>query len=104
MTAALRRSTLSHDGSRLYASNRGHDSVATLRSRSVHRPRDTARLGGYPGEDATVFCHGARRARFLFVADEDSDRIVPFVAGGQLLPAGEPVGTGSPVCIVFAPG
>jgi 6-phosphogluconolactonase (cycloisomerase 2 family) len=41
--------------------------------------------------------------RWLFVADEDSDRIVPFVAGSRLLPAGEPVGTGSPVCIVFAP-
>jgi 6-phosphogluconolactonase len=42
----------------------------------------------------------------LFVADEDSDRIVPFKADGsdgKLLPAGDPVSTGSPVCIVFAP-
>jgi 6-phosphogluconolactonase (cycloisomerase 2 family) len=44
--------------------------------------------------------------RFLFVADEDSDRIVPFRTDGpdgKLLPAGDPVNTGSPVCIVFAP-
>jgi 6-phosphogluconolactonase len=43
--------------------------------------------------------------RFLFAANEDSDSIVAFKAdapGGSLEPAGEPIHTGSPVCILFA--
>jgi 6-phosphogluconolactonase (cycloisomerase 2 family) len=41
----------------------------------------------------------------LFVANEDSDTIVPFrvdVENGSLRPAGATVRNGSPVCIVFA--
>jgi 6-phosphogluconolactonase len=95
---------LSHDGSRLYVSNRGHDSVATFAV-----DRSTGRLTPLGWTDT----HGKTprffaldpAGRFLFVADEDSDRIVPFrVDGpdGELLADGDPIGTGSPVCIVFA--
>ena len=96
---------LSHDGSHLYASNRGHDSVATFavdRSTGRLTPRGwTDTLGKTPR-----FFALDPAGRFLFVADEDSDRIVPFRADnpdGELVPSGDPVGTGSPVCIVFAP-
>ena len=97
---------LSHDGSLLYASNRGHDSVATF---TVDRA--TGRLAPRGWTDAQGktprFFALDPAGRFLFVADEDSDRIVPFRADapdGGLLASGDPISTGSPVCIVFAPG
>jgi 6-phosphogluconolactonase (cycloisomerase 2 family) len=96
---------VSHDGNLLYASNRGHDSVTTF---SVDR--STGRLALRSWTDAqgkTPRFFGLDPAgRFLFVADEDSDRIVPFRTDGpegKLLAAGDPVNTGSPVCILFAP-
>jgi 6-phosphogluconolactonase len=96
---------LSNDGSLLYASNRGHDSVASFAVDSA-----TGRLApkGWTdtqGKTPRFFALDPA-GRFLFVADEDSDRIIPFRADGsegKLLPAGDPVSTGSPVCIVFAP-
>jgi 6-phosphogluconolactonase len=96
---------LSHDGSRLYASNRGHDSVVTFAvdpatGRLTPRGWTDAR-----GKTPRFFALDPA-GRFLYVADEDSDRIVPFRADGPdgaLLADGDPVGTGSPVCIVFSP-
>ena len=95
---------LSHDGSLLYASNRGHDSVATF---TVDRA--TGRLAPRGWTDAQGktprFFALDPAGRFLFVADEDSDRIVSFRADapdGGLLASGDPISTGSPVCIVFA--
>jgi len=94
---------MSQDGKILYVSNRGHDSIATF-GIDPTTGRVTA-LGWADSQGKTPrFFAIEPSGRWLFVADEDSDRIVPFVAGGQLLPAGDPVGTGSPVCIVFAPG
>ena len=96
---------LSHDGRFLYASNRGYDSVATFAVDPT-----TGRLAAQGWTDAQGktprFFALDPSGRFLFVADEDSDRIVPFKADsrdGKLIPAGDPVATGSPVCIVFAP-
>jgi len=94
---------ISHDGKWLYASNRGHDSVVTF-AVDQSTGRLTAR-GWVDSQGKTPrFFALEPTGRFLFVADEDSDRIVPFRADGpDLKPAGEPVATGSPVCIVFAP-
>jgi 6-phosphogluconolactonase (cycloisomerase 2 family) len=96
---------LSHDGNHLYASNRGHDSVATFAV-----DRSTGRLTSRSWTDTQGktprFFALDPAGRFLLVADEDSDRIVPFQADGrdgELAPGGEPIGTGSPVCIVFRP-
>jgi 6-phosphogluconolactonase len=96
---------LSYDGGFLYVSNRGYDSVATFAvdpTTGRLTPRGwTDTLGKTPR-----FFALEPGGRFLFVANEDSDRIVPFRTdgpGGRLLATGEPVGTGSPVCIVFAP-
>jgi 6-phosphogluconolactonase len=96
---------LSRDGSRLYASNRGHDSVGTFAVEG-----STGRLTPRGWTDAQGktprFFALDPAGRFLFVADEDSDRIVPFRTDdpdGDLRADGAPVGTGSPVCIVFKP-
>jgi 6-phosphogluconolactonase len=96
---------LSNDGTLLYASNRGHDSVATF---AVDRATGHLASRGWTdtqGKTPRFFALDPA-GRFLFVADEDSDRIVPLradAADAKLLPAGDPVNTGSPVCIVFAP-
>jgi 6-phosphogluconolactonase (cycloisomerase 2 family) len=96
---------LSHDGSFLYASNRGHDSVVTFavdRNTGRLTPRGWTDTQGKTPRFFALDPSG----RFLFVADEDSDRIVPFRADGprgDLRAGGDPVSTGSPVCIVFMP-
>jgi 6-phosphogluconolactonase len=97
---------LSRNGGFLYASNRGHDSVATFAV-----DQSTGRLTPHGWTDSQGktprFFALDPAGRFLFVADEDSDRIVSFRAddpSGALVASGDTVGTGSPVCIVFAPG
>jgi len=97
--------TLSNDGNLLYASNRGHDSVATF---AVDRTTGRLTPRGWMDTQGKTprFFSLDPAGRVLFVADEDSDRIVPFRTDGpdgKLLPAGDPIGTGSPVCIVFWP-
>jgi 6-phosphogluconolactonase len=97
---------LSQEGSLLYASNRGHDSVATF---AVDRANGRLTPRGWTDSQGKTprFFALEPAGRFLFVANEDSDRIVPFKADsldGELLASGAPVNTGSPVCIVFAPG
>lgn len=94
---------VSKDGRFLYASNRGHDSVAVY---SIDPASGTLVNIGW--EDS----HG-RTPRFfsldpsgvwLFVANEDSDNGVTFRVDRQtrmLSHEGEAIRTGSPVCIVF---
>ena len=96
---------LSHDGSRLYASNRGHDSVATFAVDPITGRLTPRGWTDTQGKTPRFFALDPA-GRFLFVADEDSDRIVTFRANdpdGELLASGAPVATGSPVCIIFAP-
>ena len=94
---------ISQDGKLLYASNRGHDSVATF---GIDQTTGRVTPIGWADSQGKTprFFAMAPSGHFLFVADEDGDRIVTFVAGSELRPAAEPVTTGSPVCIVFAPG
>ncbi len=89
----------------LYASNRGHDSVAIFGIDAA-----TGRLAPLGWQDAggktPRFFAFDPAGRFLFVANEDSDTIVTFkvdAATGTLAPTGDVVRTGSPVCIVFTP-
>lgn len=96
---------LSRDGSFLYASNRGYDSVATFAVDPTTGRLTPRGWTDTQGKTPRFFALDPT-GRFLFVADEDSDRIVPFKvdgADGELRAGGAPVGTGSPVCIVFAP-
>ncbi len=91
------------DGRFLYASNRGHDSIAVF---SIHAK--TGRL--------TAIAHipsGGKKPRFmtltpegkhLFVANEDTDNIVIFdvkTQTGELKASSLNIATGSPVCTIF---
>lgn len=96
---------VSPDGRMLYASNRGHDSIAVFRIDT-----DTGRLRfvqAVPSQGAkprhfTLSPDGA----WLYALNEDSDCIATFAidrASGELRPHGPAIACGSPVCMVFAP-
>jgi 6-phosphogluconolactonase (cycloisomerase 2 family) len=106
-TGNSRASEIQVDGAGrfLYASNRGHDSIA------VFRIDPASGMLSFAGADAT---HGKTprfftltpNGRFLFALNEDSDSIVAFAvdrASGRLTPTGAAVQSGSPVCMVFGP-
>jgi len=87
----------------LYASNRGHDSIAIFAidkasgrlSAAGHVP-----TGGRTPRNFNLDPTGA----FLLAANQDSDTVVPFrvdAATGQLTPTGQVVEAGSPSCVVF---
>jgi 6-phosphogluconolactonase (cycloisomerase 2 family) len=93
------------NGRFVYASNRGHDSVAVFRVEQTTGRLAHAGWHESRGKTPRFFAFDAA-GRFLYVANEDSDTIVAFNAdasSGKLSPTGEIVHTGSPVCIVFAP-
>jgi len=89
----------------VYASNRGHDSIA------VFRIDPATGLLAFAGADAAQgktprFFTLTPNGRFLFALNEDSDSIVAFAvdpATGRLRPTGFSVHSGSPVCMVFSP-
>jgi 6-phosphogluconolactonase (cycloisomerase 2 family) len=91
-------------GTHLYASNRGHDSIAVFRI----DPAD-GRLA-FVGADDTRgktprFFTLTPNGRFLFALNEDSDSIVAFAVdrdSGRLVPTGFSVHSGSPVCMIFS--
>jgi 6-phosphogluconolactonase (cycloisomerase 2 family) len=93
-------------GTFLYASNRGHDSIAVFGIEP-----ETGRLcpvGWEPTQGATPRYFGIDPSgTFLYAANEDTDSIVGFrinEATGMLKPIGHPVQTASPVCVVFSRG
>lgn len=92
-------------GRTLYASNRGHDSIAVFRIESGSGRLSF--LGAEPSQGRTPrFFALSPDGRWLYVLNEDSDRIVLFAvdpATGRLSPAGHSVVCGSPVCLVFSP-
>lgn len=91
-------------GRTVYASNRGHDSIAVFRVDA-----DSGLLEFVAAEPS-----GGRTPRFftlspdgrqLYALNEDSDRIVTFSVDaetGRLAPTAEAVACGSPVCMVFS--
>lgn len=94
---------ITKDGRYLYASNRGHDSIAMFRI-----DQETFRLtnigwvpsmGSYP----RFICLDPG-SRFLYVANEQSDLIAEFevTRSGILKYRNYTVKTGSPVCILFS--
>lgn len=107
-TGNSRASEIQIDGSGkfLYASNRGHDSIA------VFRIDQASGLLVFVGADASQgktprFFTLTPNDRFLFALNEDSDSIVSFAvdrASGRLKPTGFSVHSGSPVCMVFSTG
>jgi 6-phosphogluconolactonase (cycloisomerase 2 family) len=91
-------------GRTLYASNRGHDSVAVFdvdpHSGLLHWRAARATQGRTPR-----FFTLSPSGRLLFALNEDSDSIVTFAVdpeSGDLSPLGEGLRCGSPVCMVFS--
>ena len=94
---------ISLDGRFLYASNRGHDSIAIF---SVDQASGRiAHLGWQASGGKTPrFFAIDPTGRFLLAANEEGDTIVSFERGakdGHLKAAGSVINVGSPVCIVF---
>ncbi len=91
-------------GQTLYASNRGHDSIA------VFRIDPTTGLLKFSGADSSRgrtprFFTLAPNGRVLFALNEESDSIVSFLVDattGRLEPSGASASSGSPVCMVFS--
>ncbi|WP_119157847.1 lactonase family protein [Caldimonas tepidiphila] len=92
-------------GRTLYASNRGHDSIAVFRIDPA-----TGRLGfaaAVPSGGRTPRAFSlSPDGRRLYALNEDSDTIVTFAVdalSGHLAPTGQIAHSGSPVCMVFSP-
>ncbi len=88
----------------LYASNRGHDSIAAFELSSEEdalRPIGIFATGGKAPRDFAIDPAG----RWLVAANQDSHTLTVFTTDedtGMLTPVGEPFKTGSPVCVLFA--
>jgi len=91
-------------GAFVYASNRGHDSIAIF---AIERASGRLTPIGWEatqGEKPRFFAL-APSGRQLYAANEASDTIVAFAVDtttGKLAPTGEPVESASPSCIVFS--
>lgn len=90
-------------GAFVYASNRGHDSIALF---TVERPSGTLRLmgqtstGGSTPRNFNIDLGG----KYLIAANQKSETIVTFSIDpttGGLTPVGEPIAVPSPVCVLF---
>ena len=95
--------TVSKDGRSLYASNRGHDSIAIF---SVDQASGRLTNIGWEGSRGRTprFFALDPSGTWLFVANEDSDSVAAFRIEretGMLSYDGEAIRTGSPVCIIF---
>ncbi|NEI03058.1 lactonase family protein [Rhizobium leguminosarum] len=93
--------TVSADGGSVYASNRGHDTIAVLKVAADGRLEGQS-WTSTQGSTPRFFALNPRED-FLYVANEDSDTIVEFERrlSGELFPTNRTVATGSPTSIVF---
>ncbi|MDB5895089.1 MAG: Lactonase, 7-bladed beta propeller [Rhodoferax sp.] len=95
---------VSPDGHTLYASNRGHDSIAVFRI-----DEDSGRLAWVEampamGRTPRFFAIGPD-GKHMYVLNEDSDEVVTLSiepVTGRLAATGRSVPCGSPVCLVFS--
>ncbi|HYG34558.1 MAG TPA: lactonase family protein, partial [Clostridia bacterium] len=91
-------------GKFLYASNRGHNSIAAY---SIDKATGKLNLLEYCSTQGKTPRHFALapNGRWLLAENQDSDSIVVFAvdpATGRLTPTDQSVSVGSPVCAVFA--
>jgi 6-phosphogluconolactonase len=96
---------VSADGRFVYASNRGHDSVAAFSIDAASGRLAPAGWTTSGGKTPRFFALGPAD-RFLFAANEDSDTVSMFARdarNGTLVATGRAVQVGSPVCILFRP-
>lgn len=93
-------------GTFLYASNRGHDSIAVF---AIDGETGRLRFEGCTSSEGRTprFITLDPTGRWLHVLNEDSDGIVSFEVdrvSGALTASGPPLACGSPVCMVFSRG
>jgi 6-phosphogluconolactonase len=94
---------VSSDGRFVYASNRGSDSIIILSIEQETGRVTPVAWQSSEGKTPRFFALDPNGER-LFVANEDSDIVVPFAVNqqeGTLKQSGDPIQVGSPVCIVF---
>jgi 6-phosphogluconolactonase len=94
---------LSPDGGFLYASNRGHDSIAVFAVDESGRlePLGHPETGGQTPRNFAISPDGD----WLFAANQNSDNVVVFrrdQESGALSQHGEPVRVPAPMCVIFA--
>jgi 6-phosphogluconolactonase (cycloisomerase 2 family) len=91
-------------GRMLYASNRGHDSIAVFRIDAATGLLEFAGADASHGKTPRFFTLSPS-GRVLYALNEESDTIVSFSVdetSGRLSPTGAVVKCGSPVCMVFS--
>jgi 6-phosphogluconolactonase len=94
---------LAPDGAFLYASNRGHDSLAIFRvdgGTGRLEARGHVSSGGKTPRNFAIDPSG----RYAYAANQDSDNIVAFKIdkdSGALTPTGQVLSAGKPVCLLF---
>lgn len=89
----------------LYASNRGHDSIAVFAIDPATGQLGFVEAAPTLGRTPRAFTLSPDGS-LLYALNEDSDSIVTFAVAadsGQLTPTGARVPTGSPVCMLFSP-
>lgn len=95
---------LSPDGSYLYGSNRGHDSIAVYavdgQTGQLRLVQHVSTLGGHPRNFGL-----SPDGRYLLAANRDGNNVVTFrrdEQSGKLEPTGDQLTASKPVCIKFA--
>ena len=94
---------ISRDGRRLYVTNRGHDSIATIELDAHTGLPGTVQWTACEGHCPRFLCLGPD-GRTLYVANETSHAIVQFALDeihGVPMATGRRIETGSPVSIAF---
>jgi len=95
---------VSHDGRFVYASNRGYDTVAIFAIDPSNKRLTSVSWQISDGRTPRFFAIDPQD-RMMYVANEDSDMIVPFNIDqqtGKLTRSSNPsIAVGSPVCILF---
>jgi 6-phosphogluconolactonase len=92
-------------GKFLYASNRGHDSIAVFAldpSTGMPKPIGRTPTGGKIPRNFNLDPAG----RYLLAANQESDNVVVFridIENGLLTPTGQSLSVPKPVCVVFSP-
>jgi 6-phosphogluconolactonase (cycloisomerase 2 family) len=95
--------TISSDGRFVYASNRGHESVAIFSTNPANGRLTFVGCQMIAGKTPRFVTLGPDE-KSLFVANEDSAEIIEYLVDestGNLMNRGTVAQTGSPVCIVF---
>lgn len=94
---------LSPDGKFLYASNRGHDSIAVFNIDNNSGKLELVEITSTAGKNPRDFAIDPT-GHYLYAANQDSDNLTAFIIDnetGKISPTGEFIEISKPVCIKF---